>query len=132
MRRIRRQLLESALTELAEFLEGEVDSEGVCFALGDDVPSFSIAEFLMPHLGTTKDFAGVKVIVPESVRLVMDANSEWPCRASFDPPITARYRGKKIFGCSVYGFTEHADRYVLDISWAGAIPIPISITKPGH
>ena len=132
MRRIRRQRIESAITELCEALEAEHDGEGVTFAFADDVPSFSLAEFLMPHLGTTKDVAGCKAAIPDKVRIVLDVNKEWPCMASFEEPIVARYHGRRVLSCSIHGFTEDETGYDLNIRWQGLIKFPIRISKPGR
>lgn len=129
MRRIRRQRLESALTEL---FQAEPSGDGYALDV-EGVPSFSLLDFLKPYLARKIEYENLSITMPSAITATVTADSSGTMKVSLADPIKVRW-GQGIIHATVqcYGFTEYADRYQLALTWAGMVPIPISISKPGR
>ncbi len=129
MKRLRRQRLEAALTEVFT-----VESSGEGYALAfDGVPSFSLLDFLRPYLARRLEYEHLTIEVPAAINASLTADSSGTLKVSLREPIKVKWsRGIMHATVQCYGFTEHPDRYALDLKWAGMLPIPISISKPGY
>lgn len=129
MKRLRRQRLEAALTEVFT-----VESSGEGYALAfDGVPSFSLLDWIKPWLARKIEHEHLTITVPTAINASLSVDSSGTLKVSLREPIKVQWhRGIVHATVQCYGFTEYPERYALDLKWAGLLPIPISISKPGH
>ena len=123
MRRLKRQRFLAALSDAFEL---DDSGEELCLS-SDDLPSFSLLDWLGKYLGETKEFGSVSVVFPQAFDLSVSVTEATSMEVSLRDPIAVHWGLVKVW---CYGFTELSDRYKPHLKWLGRVPIPITILKP--